>query len=230
MKGYPSVHMDVRSSDEVVRGFQGMSAATRIDLLVRLLHQCLPLEVRFLGTVLQETALQSYEAMSTMESQVNRLNSYGDLGSIHDNPKRVCLSLALLRNENNTVATLLSRLLCAEGVVAGYCNTCSIEQFEEYRLMYVMALHHPAFCFRDKEPRLRSCLAELERALEERMAAQAGVSSALPCLSRMQLHPVTEHHVCQSLLYLHLFCLSFRLQPLRPSSMAHMSYPCHPVS
>lgn len=181
MKGHPAMHVDLQSSDEVVKGFQGMSAATRIDLLVRLLHQCLPLEVRFLGMVLQEAALQSYEAMASLESQVNRLASYRDLCSIHDDPKRVCLSLALLRNENNAVATLLSRLLCAEGVVAGCCNACSVEQFEEYRLMYVMALHHPAFCFQDKERRLRSCLGELERALEERMAAQAGVSSVLTC-------------------------------------------------
>ena len=183
MKGYPAVHVDLRSSDEVVKGFQSMSAATRIDLLVRLLHQCLPLEIRFLGTVLQEAALKSYEAMAAMDSQFNRLNSYSNLGSIHDDPKRVCLSLALLRNENNAVATLLSRLLCAEGVVAGCCDAHSIEQFEEYRLMYMMALHHPAFCFRDKEHQLRSCLGQLERALEERMATQAEVSCAFKCLS-----------------------------------------------
>ena len=179
MKGSPAVYVDLRSGDEAVKGFRGMSAASRIDLLVRLLRQCLPLEIRFLSRILEEAAVQSNEATAAIDSQANRLDTYSDLSSIHDDPKRVCLSLALLRNENTAVATLLSRLLCAEGAVAGCCNA-SVEQFDEYRLMYVMALHHSSFCFRDKEQQLKSCLGELER-----MAAQGEVSHCRIAVSQV---------------------------------------------
>ena len=159
----------MKANDEIVSAFHGFSAAMRMDLMCRLFHQCMPLEIRFLETVLHELGLKSYDTLIPLENKVNRLDDFGRLNSIQEDPHKVCVALALLRNENHAVATLLLRLLSADIVMAECQKIGNLEHLEEYRLMYVMAMNHPAFRFEDKLQVLSARSRELEKLLDEKM-------------------------------------------------------------
>ena len=154
-----------KTNDEILSMFQNMSAARRVDLVVRLLHQCLPLELRFFGIILQELCFKSYDALTRLETNCNRINYYIDLSTVHDDPKKLCMGLSLLHLDNLSVASHISKLLSADSPLAVCGEFDSVSKLEEYRLLYLLALNHPAIDF-EKTFLLKRYLKALDRMYE----------------------------------------------------------------
>ena len=63
------------NQEEIHRYFNHLSGAKRIEFLYGLLHLCQPLELRYLGTCLEEIARKDYEYLYHTEQKTNHLST-----------------------------------------------------------------------------------------------------------------------------------------------------------
>ena len=63
------------NQEEIHRYFNHLSGAKRIEFLYGLLHLCQPLELRYLGTCLEEIARKDYEYLYHAEQKTNHLSN-----------------------------------------------------------------------------------------------------------------------------------------------------------
>ena len=61
------------NQEQIHRYFNHLSGAKRIEFLYGLLHLCQPLELRYLGTCLEEIARKDYEYLYHAEQKTNHL-------------------------------------------------------------------------------------------------------------------------------------------------------------
>ncbi|XP_014015295.2 zinc finger CCHC domain-containing protein 2 [Salmo salar] len=108
--GYPS-----QLDKETVFEWFGLhlNPAKRIELMCGLLHMCQPLELRFLGSCLEDLARKDYQILRDVEMRANCPNDLGILSDVIDPVVRskllVCLSL--LRSDSKDCAGILFRIL-----------------------------------------------------------------------------------------------------------------------
>ncbi len=63
------------NQEQIHRYFNHLSGAKRIEFLYGLLHLCQPLELRYLGTCLEEIARKDYEYLYHAEQKTNHMPS-----------------------------------------------------------------------------------------------------------------------------------------------------------
>ena len=63
------------NQEKIHRYFNHLSGAKRIEFLYGLLHLCQPLELRYLGTCLEEIARKDYEYLYHAEQKTNHIGS-----------------------------------------------------------------------------------------------------------------------------------------------------------
>ncbi|KAI1902126.1 hypothetical protein AGOR_G00041500 [Albula goreensis] len=90
-----------------------LNPAKRIEFMCGLLHMCQPLELRFLGSCLEDLARKDYHVLRDFETRANSPSDLGLLTDVTDPVVRskllVCLSL--LGSENRECAGILFRIL-----------------------------------------------------------------------------------------------------------------------
>ncbi|XP_067857953.1 zinc finger CCHC domain-containing protein 2-like isoform X2 [Heptranchias perlo] len=142
-----------------------LTSAQRLEFCCGLLDLCHPLELRFLGSCLEDLARKDYHSLRDSEI---RANSVADLASIADVTDEVVrsklvVSLALLSSDNREAAAVLSRTLThIDSVIKNYGLQLTERSVQEFLLLLTMASNHPAFSFHQKET-LREQLADLQR-------------------------------------------------------------------
>nr|XP_046148951.1 zinc finger CCHC domain-containing protein 2-like [Oncorhynchus gorbuscha] len=108
--GYPS-----QLDKETVFEWFGLhlNPAKRIEFMCGLLHMCQPLELRFLGSCLEDLARKDYPILRDVEIRANCPNDLGILSDVIDPVVRskllVCLSL--LRSDSKECAGILFQIL-----------------------------------------------------------------------------------------------------------------------
>ncbi|EMP36643.1 Zinc finger CCHC domain-containing protein 2 [Chelonia mydas] len=160
--------------------------------MVGLLDLCNPLELRFLGSCLEDLARKDYHCLRDAEAKANGLSDPGQLGDFRDPAVRskLIVYLALLGSENREAAGRLHCLLPQVGSVLKSCGARVREEDgpeedmegpgengqalpveslgfgaqEELLLLFTMASLHPAFSFHQRVT-LREHLERLRRAL-----------------------------------------------------------------
>nr|XP_033785218.1 zinc finger CCHC domain-containing protein 2 [Geotrypetes seraphini] len=180
---------------ETVYEWFGLSLgpAQRLEFVCGLLDLCNPLELRFLGSCLEDLARKDCHYLRDFEAKVNGLSeppsapppqlAAGDLSEPAARSKLI-VCLALLSSENREAAGRLFHLLlppvrlesllpsggrrrCGETEAAGGAGPRDwevIDAQEELLLLYTMASLHPAFSFHQRVT-LRERLEQLWRAL-----------------------------------------------------------------
>jgi hypothetical protein len=63
------------NQEQIHRYFNHLSGAKRIEFLYGLLHLCQPLELRYLGTCLEEIARKDYEYLYHAEQKTNHITT-----------------------------------------------------------------------------------------------------------------------------------------------------------
>ena len=63
------------NQEKIHRYFNHLTGAKRIEFLYALLHLCQPLELRYLGTCLEEIARKDYEHLYHAEQKTNHLTT-----------------------------------------------------------------------------------------------------------------------------------------------------------
>ncbi|RNA36532.1 zinc finger CCHC domain-containing 14 [Brachionus plicatilis] len=140
---------------QVYDWFKTLDGAKRIDFLNGMLHLCFPLELRFLGSCIEELARKDYLYLKDAELKANSIQEIQQFKDICDKITRskMIVTLALLASNNYECARLLFEFLNVD-----ICLTIDKMKLiymdakiaDEFLLLLTMAANHPAFDFQMK--------------------------------------------------------------------------------
>ncbi|XP_040265553.1 zinc finger CCHC domain-containing protein 14 isoform X2 [Bufo bufo] len=163
--------------DGVYRWFSELSSSQRVEFLCGLLDLCLPLELRFLGSCLEDLARKDYHWLRDSEIKANNPADLGSLTNLADEVVRskLLVSLALLASDQREAAGVLCRTLTHLDCIINNLGLRLNEgrAGDEFLLLFTMATNHPAFSFHQKQL-LRKELAHIQG----RHGASAGAPSS----------------------------------------------------
>ncbi|XP_013867665.1 zinc finger CCHC domain-containing protein 14 isoform X1 [Austrofundulus limnaeus] len=182
--------------EEVYRWFSCLTSAQRAEFLCGLLDLCVPVELRFLGSCLEDLARKDYHSLRDAEIKANNPADLSGLTNITDEVVRskLLVSLALLGSDSREAAGVLYRTLThIDAVINNYGLALNDGRTEEqFLLLFTMASNHPAFSFHQKQV-LRQQLGQIQDILQvnrgggEVPAAGPGCDQpAVPHLDRHQ--------------------------------------------
>ncbi|XP_035858599.1 zinc finger CCHC domain-containing protein 14 isoform X4 [Sander lucioperca] len=190
----------------VYRWFSNLTSAQRAEFLCGLLDLCVPIELRFLGSCLEDLARKDYHSLRDAEIKANNPADLSGLTNITDEVVRskLLVSLALLGSDNREAAVVLYRTLThIDTVINNYGLALNDGRTEEqFLLLFTMASHHPAFSFHQKQA-LRQQLSQIHDILQvsrggggEAQAAGPGGGRSAACYAQPHHH---YHHQSVSL-------------------------------
>jgi len=149
--------------EDIYSWFKDSVSSQRIDLLCGLLQLCLPLELRFIGSYVEEQARKDYRRLIEYEIKANDISEYELLAAYVDIDgelrKTLSVYVALLRSNNTLCALRLFETLtqlwsCIQSAAArrsaSYCyheQQIDGQVASDLLLLYTMTAHHPAFSF-----------------------------------------------------------------------------------
>ncbi|XP_030632068.1 zinc finger CCHC domain-containing protein 14 [Chanos chanos] len=153
----------------VYRWFSVLSSAQRAEFLCGLLDLCVPIELRFLGSCLEDLARKDYHSLRDAEIKANNPADLANLTNITDEVVRskLLISLALLTSDNREAAGVLFRTLThIDTIINNYGLQLNDGQMgEQFLLLFTMASNHPAFSFHQKQV-LRQELTQIQEILQ----------------------------------------------------------------
>ncbi|XP_047453436.1 zinc finger CCHC domain-containing protein 14 [Mugil cephalus] len=153
----------------VYRWFSSLTSAQRAEFLCGLLDLCVPVELRFLGSCLEDLARKDYHSLRDAEIKANNPADLSGLTNITDEVVRskLLVSLALLGSDNREAAGVLYRTLThIDTVINNYGLALNDGRTEEqFLLLFTMASNHPAFSFHQKQV-LRQQLSQIQDILQ----------------------------------------------------------------
>lgn len=146
-------------AEDVVSYFQSLKSYERIWIMCRLQHSCLPFELRFLGTCLQELAKKDFLGLNPTEGEANQLAdiSSPSLRKISDRrvQEKIILYLSLLHSNNYPCSNSLFKILCNLDEVNSILKYDALgddeDRFEHLLMIYTLAVNHPAFSCEQKQ-------------------------------------------------------------------------------
>lgn len=148
--------MVCKEAEEICAQFKDLSPHKRIDTMCCLLRMCLPPELRFVGSVVEDLAKKDYYYLRESEIKSNSQAKLMSLAQadVHTLRKSMALTLALLHSWNvncaSTIYEILSNnLKSAFDIVSN--GDISQETIRTILLVLVMAKNHPAFSFYQKK-------------------------------------------------------------------------------
>ncbi|XP_068595847.1 zinc finger CCHC domain-containing protein 14 [Brachionichthys hirsutus] len=173
----------------VYRWFSCLPSAQRVDFLCGLLDLCVPIELRFLGSCLEELARKDYHSLRDAEIRANNPADLSGLANVTDGVVRskLLVSLALLGPDSREAAGVLYRTLThIDTVINNYGLAPDDGRTEEqFLLLFTMASHHPAFSFHQKQV-LRRQLGQIQNILQA--SGGGGEDRAAVCYAQPHRH------------------------------------------
>ncbi|XP_053410369.1 zinc finger CCHC domain-containing protein 14 isoform X2 [Nycticebus coucang] len=186
--------------DGVYRWFSELPSPQRVEFLCGLLDLCIPLELRFLGSCLEDLARKDYHSLRDSEIKANNPADLGSLTNLTDEVVRskLLVSLALLGSEQREAAGVLYRTLThIDSIIHNYGLQLNEGRTgDEFLLLFTMASNHPAFSFHQKQV-LRQELTQIQSSLSGGGGpggkSAPGSGGALPtCPACHKIPPRTE--------------------------------------
>ncbi|KAE8597704.1 hypothetical protein XENTR_v10016569 [Xenopus tropicalis] len=191
--------------ETVYRWFvKSLGPANRLEFAYGLLDLCNPLELRFLGSCLEDLARRDCHYLRECENKANGLAGeplLGDLGEPISRAKLI-IYLALLNSGSREVASRLYRLLLPEVGIERVLGGRDREEDsaeaatarEELLLLFTMASLHPAFTFHQRVT-LRERLDRLREAMGRKSRPEGSVNEYLP---NSEDHVSSNDSVCHN--------------------------------
>ena len=139
--------------EELCALFKNLSPYKRIDYMCSLLHMCHPLEVRFIGSVLEEYGRENYYYLRDAEIKANTPHEVSRLTELGETAIFAGLNvyLCLLHSSNFPCSKLIFEILdtCLRRAF-DFSKPSNPKEHEELLLALSLAVHHPAFSFYQK--------------------------------------------------------------------------------
>ncbi|XP_050501763.1 proline-rich protein 36 isoform X4 [Diabrotica virgifera virgifera] len=145
--------------EEVLLWFKDLDSHNRIDLVYELLNMCLPFEVRFFGSCIEELGRLTYLELrgpSITANDLEKLSKDGSFthGILDESVRhRLIIYMSLLSSNNCSVANWFYQNLLRTDSIDEYLKEKGKEEMlhNEFLLLFTMALHHPAFTYEQKQ-------------------------------------------------------------------------------
>lgn len=146
--------------EDVLSWFKDLESYRRIDVMYELLNMCVPFEVRFLGTCVEEIGKHSYQELrgpAIIANDIEKLSKDTSLmqQGIQDEQLRhkMLVYLSLLSARNYQCANWMYKSVfrtdwVEDFIVKGNFKDDNVQS--ELLLLFTMGLHHPAFSFEQK--------------------------------------------------------------------------------
>lgn len=126
-----------------------------------LLNMCLPFEIRYLGTYIEDLGKRDYNELRDTEHRANTIGDINDLGILGltdtKTRRKFVLYMSLLHSNNYPCALVHYQNLSnfdpqlIASLLSSTANYNQEENFlDELLLLYTMALNHPAFTYEQK--------------------------------------------------------------------------------
>lgn len=171
------------TKDDMIVWFKALESYKRIDTMCTLLNMCLPFELRFLGTCLEELGRRDSHELRVLELRVNNPQDLAtdmtacQKGEPTDKKvrRKMALYLALIRACNRTNVTEIFRTLESWGEL-DFSSMTDIDTLKELLLVYTMAANHPVFEFEQHLKFMRI----FEKIKENKLVADTPTSTATP--------------------------------------------------
>ncbi|KAG5674982.1 hypothetical protein PVAND_004924 [Polypedilum vanderplanki] len=143
--------------DDLVTWFKKLESYKRIDVMCTLLNLCLPFELRFLGTCLEELGRRDAQDLRGVELRVNNSQEFiSEIMSFQQGQptdiklrRKMALYLALMRACNRTGVNELFRTLDRWGD-RDFTKFSDGDPLQELLLVFTMATNHPVFSFEQR--------------------------------------------------------------------------------
>ncbi|KAL0273588.1 UNVERIFIED_CONTAM: hypothetical protein PYX00_006225 [Menopon gallinae] len=195
--------------EDVVLWFRELSGHKRIDVMCSLLNKCLPTELRFFGTCLEDLGKQHFNHMKDFEVKANNPTELSELlvqCIISDTRTRqkLALYICLIHSLNTTCSNNLFKTLSSLDVsqIVPLNKNTDEKLLEELLLIYTIAVNHPAFTY-DQKATLGNILWTLREKEEQLQAAKLPeglseeyINSALNLSSDCTDVPPTNNPTC----------------------------------
>ncbi|XP_067620335.1 uncharacterized protein [Eurosta solidaginis] len=172
---------------DVIQWFKELESYKRIDTMCTLLNMCLPFELRFLGTCLEELGRRDSQELRGMELRVNNPQDLAaDIAACQKGEptdkkirRKMALYLALIRACNRTCVTEIFRTLEGWGD-RDFQSMNDSDTLQELLLVYTMAANHPVFSF-DQQCK---CTQIFEKIKENKLVVDADFQTQPPPLQQ----------------------------------------------
>jgi hypothetical protein len=143
--------------EDLVTWFRKLESYKRIDIMCTLLNMCLPFELRFLGTCLEELGRRDAQELRGAELRLNDPQVFNaDIGAFQTGQptdmkirRKMALYLALMRASNRTGVHELYKTLDRWGD-SDFTRFSDGDPLQELLLTYTMATNHPVFSFEQR--------------------------------------------------------------------------------
>lgn len=143
--------------EDVVSWFKELESYKRIDAMCTLLNMCLPFELRFLGTVLEELGRRDSQELRGIELRVNNSTELAaDIAACQAGEptdikvrRKMAMFLALIRACNRPCVNELFKTLDSWGE-RDFSKFGDGDPLQELLLVYTMATNHPVFSFEQR--------------------------------------------------------------------------------
>uniref|UniRef100_A0A2M3ZFW5 Putative heat shock factor hsf-type dna-binding domain-containing protein n=1 Tax=Anopheles braziliensis TaxID=58242 RepID=A0A2M3ZFW5_9DIPT len=190
--------------EDVVNWFRDLKSYNRIDTMCVLLNMCLPFELRFLGTYLEELGRRDGPELRGAELKVNNPQEFiADIASGEPTDRRIrrkmALFLALFRTCNHTYANELFKTLEGWGARGDLQRLFEEDVLQELLLVYTMATNHPVFSFEQRLhcgeifTKLKSCETK-SGSQQQRLQDRDDTGEHQQHPQHQQQHHTTQHH------------------------------------
>lgn len=159
--------------EDICAVFKELQSAERIDLLCTMLQLCVPLELRFVGSCLEDSARKDYSRLLEHELKANDPVSWNNLSDSNSDTLEQCripsslnIYLSLMHSDNTACAHILFGILTnLERTIEAHvdlkfsvCSTdgcsfvsasteCCAKLVCDLTLLFTLACYHPAFTF-----------------------------------------------------------------------------------
>lgn len=140
--------------EDVVSWFKELRGHKRIDVMCSLLNMCLPFELRYLGTCLEDLGKRDFLDLRDAENRANNVTELTDLQCISDKrtQRKLALYLSLLQSSNHACSNGLYKILVNLDFSDINLSTDNPDDnpLDELLLLYTLAINHPAFTYEQK--------------------------------------------------------------------------------
>jgi hypothetical protein len=194
--------LEMISKEDLVLWFKNLESYKRIDLMCTLLNMCLPFELRFLGTCLEELGRKDAQDLRGVEIKVNNPQEFvADVGQLQSGEptdmkvrRKMALYLALVRACNRTCVNELFKTLDSWGD-RDFSKFSEGDPMQELLLVYTMAINHPVFSFEQRMKcgeifsKIMMCKSQTPSASQIPSSSTPSTQSVSPLASQQQQQP-----------------------------------------
>lgn len=140
--------------EDVFLWFRDLDAANRLNLMHGLLNMCHPVELRFLGSCMEDLCKKDYLTLRERTVKANTAIELLKLNDVNDDVIRtqLILACALLQTSNRACATTIYNIINAYLPInpSSLAEETAAKTVNEIILLMNMAIMHPAFTYEQK--------------------------------------------------------------------------------